>query len=105
LGPKPLGIEPRESPMPPAVRRDLVAGGRNPFDQLRMSFGHPAEHEASCRGMMASEKVEQAVRARFDARRMLIPGGAGNDVVEGADLEMLLHVDREEMSAVRLGNP
>ncbi len=91
------GAQRRDFPVPPPVGRDLVPGrGDAPHDAW-MPLGHPAKGEKSAGYPVARQHVEQPVHVVGHSTRKVHPGLARNDVVERVDLEVLFHVDREEM--------
>ena len=80
-----------------AMRRDLVAGCRNPLHQVRVTLGNPPEHEKRTGDTVLGEDREQPVSIGLDAAFKCRPGLAGNDTIEHADVEVVLHVDRHRV--------
>ena len=90
--------EGRDLLMPPAVRRDLVAGRGNAPDDSRVALSDPPEREERARDAALREQIEHDVHAFRHAARHLRPRLARDDGIERADLEVLFHVDGEEVS-------
>jgi len=83
--------------MPPGVRADFVSRRDDSADQLRAAVGYPAEGEEGRGGAMACEQIKEEVGVPFDPTGLGIPGGARQDPVEGADLEVFFDVNGEEV--------
>src|SRR5688572_10176261 len=83
--------------MPPAVRCDLVTGIGNPANDPRIRLGDPPETEKGDRRGVLIEKGEDRVQPDVDTRRVRRPIPSRYHSLERVDLEVLLHVDREDV--------
>ena len=80
--------------MPVPVRRQLVPARHDHADERRMSLRDPAQYEEGATHVELVEQVEQALGVGDDAAFHAWPRVAVDDAVEGADLEIVLHVHR-----------
>ena len=71
-----------------------LAGLGDAADQARIALGHPAEHEERGAHPRVGEHRQQSVGVGLDAAGVAVPGVRADDVGEGRDVEVVLHVDR-----------
>lgn len=70
-----------------------MALGVDAFDQLRVAFRHPAEDKEGDLDIGIVEQLQQPVGVFFHPRRPLRPFGGLDDIGEGGDLVVVLHID------------
>ena len=86
-------------PVVEPLARDLMPLRRDGPDQLRHFLGDPAQDEERGLGVEFPEQLESPSRSRVDSRLEAVPFAALNQPVERANLEIVLHRHRENVSA------
>ena len=79
------------------MRCDLVARGVDVPDEPRMLPRDPADGEEGGVGVVPGQQVEQDVHVPLDAGLEPVPLGPGDEALERGDMEVLLHVNGEEV--------
>src|SRR5690606_19027663 len=90
-----LAVESEHPRMVVAVARELVAGLDDPSHQRAIALGHPAQREEGRLDPGFGEEFEDAQHVVLDAQREMVPIAARDYVLERADLEPVLDVDRQ----------
>src|ERR1035438_165981 len=82
------------------VAAQLVSGGGDAADKVRMMLCHPSQDEKRPGDIAAGQHFEHPVRLRFDARRqgcpMLMPGRT----LHLSGVEVFLHIDTQNRSEI-----
>ena len=89
--------------MPEPVRGDFVTGSGNPPHQLGETTCHPSQREERAIRAVPSQEVEQHIGVSLHPAGIGVPIGAIHDALERADLEVVLHVYREDVGRVENG--
>ena len=86
----------RDEPVPVAVRGDLVAGGADRADEVRVALARPSRGRRRSPATSARRAGRGSAACRLDARLDTGPRSPGRDAHgEAGDLEVVLHVDRQ----------
>ena len=89
--------------MPEAVRGDFVTRSGNPPHQLGEAACHPSQREKRAVRSVPSQEVEQHLGVPLHSTGIGVPIGAIYDPLEGADLEVVLHVYGKDVGRVNQG--
>ena len=73
--------------------RDLVAQRHDVPDETRKAVAYPPEYEERAAHACFIENGQKPIRVGADAALQPIPLISGNDIIERADLEVVLHVN------------
>ena len=81
-----------------AVRRDLVAGGRNLLDQAGIPLRHPPQHKKRPADLVSIEKVQKLPRIPYDAAGQAVPMLLAERATDATDVKPLLDVDGQTVA-------
>lgn len=91
----------RSETVDPAVKKtvatDLVAGGANLTNDLRVAFCNPAQDEKCPMRVKSREKFEQFARIAYNTAGKIGPGIRRNLAGEGFDVKVVFHVYAQTM--------
>ena len=80
-----------------------MAGDLMPFlgdapDQAGKPLGHPAENEKSSLDGVICKTTEDPVRVPLNPWLKTIPAASRGDILESRDLEVVFHIDTQEIA-------
>ena len=82
------------------VAPDLVAGGTDPADEVRVAFGSPAQHEKGGPHSVLVQQSEAALGVGYDARLLLIPFRRWDVLQVVVTVKPLLYIDGDDIDCL-----